>query len=187
MKLKTFLAIVISTHTNKVKFSQVAIALLYAVQLSQAHAAEPANFGEYTQMLQYEMVRPTISYCATKVPATKKDLETEFELFKEKTRVAMEPLLAKIGAEELAKPVPLDSKATFKAMGDQMLDGVKKLDPKAYCPFLVTSLRKVTSDSLRQTIETQFARYEQKAKDVKEAKETKEAKEAKEPQATPDK
>ena len=146
--------------------------------------AEPANFAEYNRMLQYEMMRPTISYCAVKVPATKKDLETEFELLKEKTRVAMEPLLAKIGTEELAKPIPPDAKATFKAMGDQMLDSVKKQDSKAYCPFLVGAMRKVTADSLRQTIETQFARYEQKAKDVKEAKE---AKETKDPKTTPDK
>lgn len=177
-------------NTHKIKSSLAAVGLLCLSQFDPANAAEPANFGEYTQMLQYEMVRPTISYCVTKVPATKKDLEVEFELFKEKTRLAMEPLLAKIGPEELAKPVPPDAKATFKAMGDQMLDGVKKLDPKAYCPFLVTSLRKVTSDSLRQTIETQFARYEQKAKDVKETKETKETKEVKEaqdPKTTPEK
>ena len=177
MKYKTLATALL---TASAFFCQIA----WAQSATEKMAAEPANFAEYSQMLQYEMVRPTISYCATKVPATKKDLEAEFELFKEKTRVAMEPLLAKIGPEELAKPVPADSKATFKAMGDQMLDGIKKLDPKAYCPFLVTSLRKVTSDSLRQTIETQFARYEQKAKDVKEAKE---AKEAKEPQTTPEK
>lgn len=174
-------------NTHKIKSSLAAVGLLSLSQFSPANAADPANFAEYNQMLQYEMVRPTISYCATKVPATKKDLEAEFELFKEKTRLATEPLLAKIGPEELAKPVPPDAKATFKAMGDQMLDGVKKLDPKAYCPFLVTSLRKVTSDSLRQTIETQFARYEQKAKDVKEAKEVKEVKEAQDPKTTPEK
>jgi hypothetical protein len=159
--------------TSKIKSSLAAVGLLCLNQFNHANAAEPANFGEYTQMLQYEMVHPTISYCAVKVPATKKDLEAEFELFKEKTRVAMEPLLGKIGAEELAKPVPPDSKATFKAMGDQMLDGVKKLDPKAYCPFLVGSLRKTTAESLRVSIETQYTRYEQKAKDAKDAKDSK--------------
>jgi hypothetical protein len=129
-------------------------------------------------MLQYEMVRPTIGYCASKVPATKKDLETEFELFKEKTRVAMGPLFAKIGPDELAKPAPADAKATFKAIGDQMLDGVKKLDPKAYCPFLVGSLRKATTESLRQNIEAQYARYEQKAKDATNTNAAKEVKPA---------
>lgn len=173
------------------KFKTLATALLTAsaffCQIAWAQSAtankvsEPANFAEYNQMLQYEMMRPVISYCAVKAPATKKDLEAEFEQLKEKTRMAMAPLLAKIGTEELAKPVPPDAKATFKAMGDQMLDGVKKQDAKAYCPFLVGAMRKVTADSLRQTIETQFARYEQKAKDVKEAKEIQD------PKTTPEK
>jgi hypothetical protein len=169
--------------TNHMKRGLATIGLLClsATQLSHAQSTEPANFGEYTQMLQYEMMRPVISYCAVKAPATKKDLEAEFEQLKEKTRVAMEPLLAKLGAEELAKPIPPDAKATFKAMGDQMLDGIKKLDPTAYCPFLVGAMRKVTADSLRQTMETQFARYEQKAKEAKEAKEAKDTK------TTPDK
>jgi hypothetical protein len=90
-------------------------------------------------------------------------------------------LFAKISAEELGKPVPADAKATFKALGDQMLDRVKKQDPVAYCPYIVGAMRSITADSLRRSIEAQFTRYEQKAKESKEAKEAKDTK------TTPDK
>jgi hypothetical protein len=180
------------TNHMKQGLATLGLLCLSATQLSHAQPAElseqidPINYGEYIKMVQYEMMRPSVNYCVTKVPALKKDLLTEFDLFKDKVRLAMEPLAAKIGADAMSTPTPSDynAKANFKALGDAMIAEVKKLEPKMYCNFLVNSMRKTTADSLRQTIETQYARYEQKTKDAKESKESKETKDTK---ATPDK
>jgi hypothetical protein len=140
----------------------VVIGLLCATQISGAatpkisEPLEPANLGEYTQMLQYALIHPSINFCISKLPAEKKEFETEYGLFKDKARVAMAPLATKAGAAELSLPAPDSAKEAFKLVADVLMIDAKKQEPKVFCAFMVDSMRKISMDSLRQDIESKY-------------------------------
>jgi hypothetical protein len=117
---------------------------------------------DYLVQMQSDMMAPIIEHCARALPATRADLEKEFGVFKDKLRLATQPLMRRLEDAELPEPGAEETgqmQEMIKALSAAQLAEVRKQDPAAYCPSLVAKVRAVSVENLRSSIEATYDQF----------------------------
>jgi hypothetical protein len=138
------------------------VPLACALVVQAADTPPKKTLLDYLVQMQSDMMAPIVEHCARAVPATRADLEKEFGAFKEKLRLATQPLMRRIDQAGLPEPTSEEAgqmQQMIKALSTAQLDEVRKQDPAIYCPSLVTKVRSVTVESLRTSIEATYDQY----------------------------
>lgn len=116
--------------------------------------------GEFILNYQQQIARPMIDHCVSKVPELKGPLLQEHARFQANVREASSGLLQKLRSNGvLHQTVTPEIRTTFQNLSQQSLAEITKHDPESYCPWLLSSLRKATSESIKNSIEKAFAKY----------------------------
>lgn len=141
------------------------LCLLLLCGLPAAYAADaPAKktLLDYLVQMQSEMMAPIVEHCSRAAPTTRADLEKEFGTFKDKLRLAVQPLMRRLDQAGLPEPTREEAsqmQQMIKGMSAAQLDEVRKLDPAMYCPALVTKVRAVSIEQLRTSIEATYEQF----------------------------
>jgi hypothetical protein len=117
---------------------------------------------DYLVQMQSDMMAPIVEHCVRAVPATRLDLDREFSAFKDKLKLAAQPLMRRIDQTGLAEPTREEAnqmQEMIKVVSAAQLDEVRKVDPAMYCPSLVAKVRSVTVENLRTSIEGAYDQY----------------------------
>jgi hypothetical protein len=117
---------------------------------------------DYLMQMQSDMMAPIVEHCARAVPATRADLDKEFGAFKDKLKLAAQPLMRRIDQAGLAEPTREEAsqmQEMIKALSTAQLEEVRKVDPAMYCPSVVAKVRAVSVENLRTSIEAAYDQY----------------------------
>jgi hypothetical protein len=138
------------------------LALTCAQVLQAADAPAKKTLLDYLVQMQSDMMEPIVEHCARALPATKADLDKEFAAFKDKLKLATQPLMRRLDQAGLPEPTAEEAgqmQQMIKSLSAAQLDEVRRQDPARYCPSLVAKVRSVTVENLRTSIEATYDQY----------------------------
>lgn len=124
-------------------------------------------------LLQHQQSATTeavVEYCHQSDPQSFQSVETAYSVYLSSLHDAVATWIAERPArkEEYERQIPTDSpevrksQAQLHELGGKMVDAVKHLDPKSYCPWLANKLRTSTPESILKLLHEYDARVQQK-------------------------
>ncbi len=122
------------------------------------YAADAMTLRDFVLRVTTQGPQMVVSYCGKAMPKLKKEMDAEFQSLQKKIDAAAEPLMQQLSAEQNPE-MPADSQQLFETIGAQMLEKAKQYEPTSYCPAMMANMRKASVESLRDSIEKNFARY----------------------------
>jgi hypothetical protein len=131
-------------------------------------SAEPVpgakTVGEFLALAQIEAARSKVMYCKQTVPSLNAEFAAAFLAYQSKSREGLEPTLERIKSiKAFSTPVPQGLRDAFVAQRDEDLANTRKLDPKQYCSWFLSTLKHTTPESIRRVSEQALAGWQQSA------------------------
>ena len=131
-------------------------------------SAEPLpgakTVGEFLTLAQIEAARSKVKYCKQAVPSLNEEFAAAFLAYQSKAREGLQPTLDRIKSiKAFSTPVPQGLRDAFVAQRDEDLADTRKLDPKKYCSWFLSTLQHTTPESIRQVSEQALSGWQQSA------------------------
>jgi hypothetical protein len=121
-------------------------------------SAQSTSTREFFLRVTTETPELLVRHCIDLYPVRAEELRTEYENFKRKAVLAVDTLAetmpAQITSDEAGRVEEMNAELSQK-----MLAEVRELDPAAYCPWLLNSMRSTTAESFAARVRAAYARY----------------------------
>jgi hypothetical protein len=152
---------------NLLRALTLSVTIMISV-VTVGRSAEPVpgakTVGEFLALAQVEAARSKVLYCKQTVPSLNAEFAAAFLAYQSKFREGLPPTLERIkGIKTFSTPVPQGLKDAFVAQRDEDIANTRKLDPKQYCSWFLSTLRQTTPESIRRVSEEALSRWQQSA------------------------